>query len=48
MGSTITPPVQHLRVTVAWSQFIPEPSTVALGAMGLLGMFVRRESFRNP
>jgi hypothetical protein len=43
MGSTITSPTQHLRVTVTWSGFVPEPSTVALGAFGLLGMLVRRK-----
>jgi hypothetical protein len=43
MGSTFTPPTQHLRVTVTWTQFVPEPSTVALGAFGLLGMLVRRK-----
>ena len=47
MGSTTIPPTQHLRVTVCWSMLpVPEPSTVALGALGLLGMLVRRKPAR--
>jgi hypothetical protein len=36
MGSTTTPPTQHLRVTVGWSR-IPEPTSLVLGLFALAG-----------
>jgi hypothetical protein len=45
MGSTTVPPQQHLRVTVTWSHLpVPEPGTLAMGSIGMLGMFIRRRS----
>ena len=42
MGSTVTPPVQHLRVTVGWSK-IPEPASLMLALMGVTAItFSRR------
>ena len=41
MGSTSTPPTQHLRITVGWSQ-IPEPSTSLLGITSVLALTLRR------
>lgn len=41
MGSTVTPPTQHLRVTVGWSK-IPEPGTLVLGSIGVFGLLWRR------
>ncbi|MCG8449398.1 MAG: PEP-CTERM sorting domain-containing protein [Pirellulales bacterium] len=43
MGSTVTPPTQHLRVTVGWTKIIiPEPGTLMLGGIGLVGLLSRR------
>lgn len=38
MGSTIVPPVAHLRVTVTWSKLVPEPSSCLLAVCGLAGV----------
>ncbi len=43
MGSTITPPAQHLRVTVTWSKLpVPEPSSCLLMLATLSGLLIRR------
>ena len=43
MGSTVTPPAQHLRVTVGWSR-IPEPSSGVLAILSLVAFVVRRRA----
>ncbi len=47
MGSTVTPPFQHLRVTVTWSSLIPEPTSCTLALVGLAGMLFRRQTPNN-
>ncbi len=43
MGSTVNPPVAHLRVTVTWSHLVPEPTTSVLaGLTALATLLVRR------
>ena len=44
MGSTVIPPAAHLRVTVGWTKFVPEPTSGMLTLVGgtLLGAFRRR------
>ncbi len=45
MGNTFTTgaPVDHLRVTVAWSRYVvPEPTTMALALVGLCGIALGR------
>lgn len=46
MGSTTLPPTQHLRITVGWSQLIPEPSTFVILATGLGLTLIGRRQFR--
>lgn len=36
MGSTSTPPGQHLRVTVSWTGYVPEPGSALLAVFGLV------------
>lgn len=48
MGSTIIPPVQHLRVTVTWSHLqVPEPSTGILALSSLASLLLRRRSLAS-
>jgi hypothetical protein len=43
MGSTIVPPVAHLRVTVTWSKLsVPEPSSCVLLITSVCGLVIRR------
>ncbi len=42
MGSTIIPPVAHLRVTVTWSKLVPEPTSAVLSLLGMGALTLRR------
>jgi hypothetical protein len=45
MGSTMIPPLQHLRVTVTWSHLqVPEPGTGLLALSSLASLLLRRRS----